>query len=136
MRRPIATTASIAILLLALAGPSAGQDGVGVPSLKIDPAARQAGMAGTAAGVGDDASSVFWNPGALGHLRSWQWSAQYNKWFAGLYQASFTAVRQFRVLGSRRTSLGAAFNAGRTPNITQAAIASAMARARTRASGA
>jgi outer membrane protein OmpA-like peptidoglycan-associated protein len=110
MRRPVATTASIALLLLVLAGRSAGQDDVGVPSLKIDPAARQAGMAGTAAGVGDDASSVFWNPGALGHLRSWQWSAQYNKWFAGLYQASFTATRQFRMLGSRRTSLGAAFN--------------------------
>jgi outer membrane protein OmpA-like peptidoglycan-associated protein len=110
MRRPSTTIVFLAFLALAWAGRSLGQDDVGLPSLKIDPAARQAGMAGTAAGIGDDASSVFWNPGALGHLRSWQWSAQYNKWFAGLYQAGFTASRQFRVLGSRKTALGLACN--------------------------
>jgi len=56
-------------------------------------------MAGVAAGVGDDAFATHWNPGAIGLLRRWQWAASYNRWFAGLTQAGFSASRLFRALG-------------------------------------
>jgi len=93
-------------LLLLLTAAGSGQDGIGIPSMKIEPAARQAGMAGVAAGIGDDAYALFWNPGAIGHLRRWQGSATYNRWFAGLTQASFTASKLFKAPGSRKTGIG------------------------------
>ena len=91
------TRLALLFLIITLSQALQAQDGIGFPSLKIEPAARQAGMAGAAAGVGDDAYAPFFNPGALGHLRRWQWSAAYNRWFAGLTQASFTASRLFRI---------------------------------------
>jgi len=97
-------------LVLLLSAGSAGQDGIGIPSMKIEPAARQAGMAGVAAGIGDDANALFWNPGAIGHLRRWQWSATYNRWFADLTQASFTASKLFNALGSGKTGIGVTCN--------------------------
>ena len=83
-----------------------GQEGVGLPFLKIGIGARQAGMGGVFTGVGDDIYTLYWNPGGLGHIRRWQWSASYNRWFADVYQASVTVVKQFRALGSRKSSLG------------------------------
>ena len=97
-------------LLLTLSTALRAQDGIGFPSLKIEPAARQAGMAGVAAGIGDDAYAPYWNPGAIGHLRRWQWSATYNRWFADLTQASFTASKLFQAFGSRKTGIGVTVN--------------------------
>jgi outer membrane protein OmpA-like peptidoglycan-associated protein len=82
------------------------QDDVGLPSLKIDPGTRTSGMAGVSTGIGDDAQTLYGNPGGLGHLRQWQWSVNYNRWFADMYQASFTASRLFKAFGSLKTGVG------------------------------
>lgn len=92
--------------LALLTGTTHGQGGVGLSFLKIGIGARQAGMGGVFTGVGDDIYTLYWNPGGLGHLRRWQWSADYNQWFNDIYQTSITGVKQFRVLGSRKASLG------------------------------
>jgi len=85
---------------------SYAQEEVGLPFLKIGVGARQAGMGGVFTGVGDDIYTLYWNPGGLGHIRRWQWSASYNRWFTDVYQASVMFVKQFRALGSRKASLG------------------------------
>ncbi|MBN2105572.1 PorV/PorQ family protein [bacterium] len=82
------------------------QDDLGLPFLKIGLGARQAGMANVSAGVGDDIYTLYWNPGGLGHLRRWQWSLGYNRWFADVYQASFSFGKQIRMLGSHKTGIG------------------------------
>jgi outer membrane protein OmpA-like peptidoglycan-associated protein len=87
-----------------------GQEGIGLPFLKIGIGARQAGLAGVFTGVADDVHTLYWNPGGLGHIRLWQWSASYNRWFTDVYQASLTMVKQFRFLGSRKTTLGFSAN--------------------------
>jgi len=83
-----------------------GQDGIGIPSMKIIPGARQAGMAGTVAGIGDDIYTIYANPGGLGHLRRWQWSLGYNRWFGDVYQADAAFVKQLRMWGSTKTGFG------------------------------
>lgn len=93
-------------MLLLLSGMAMPQDPVGLPFLKIGTGARQAGMGGVFTGVGDDVYTIFTNPGGLGHIRRWQWSADYNVWFTDVYQATLSAVGQFRFLGSRKASLG------------------------------
>ncbi len=80
--------------------------GIGLPFLKMGVGPRQAGMGGVFTGVGDDIYTLYWNPGGLGHIRQWQWSMAYNKWFEDIYQASITFAQQYRVLGSRKTGLG------------------------------
>ena len=85
---------------------SQGQESAGLPFLKIGVGARQAGMGDVFTGVGDDVHTLYWNPGGLGHIRRWQWSATYNRWFADVYQANVSFVRQFRLLGSHKTSIG------------------------------
>ncbi len=92
-------------LFLMVRGAS-GQDGTGLPFLKIGIGARQAGMGNVFTGVGDDVYTIYWNPGGLGHLRRWQWSAAYNRWFTDIYQANLTLARQFRLFGSRKTTMG------------------------------
>jgi len=104
------TRLTLLFLFIILSAALRAQDGIGFPSLKIEPAARQAGMAGVAAGIGDDAYAPYWNPGAIGHLRRWQWSATYNRWFVDLTQASFTASRLFHAFGSRKTGIGVTVN--------------------------
>jgi len=83
-----------------------GQDDVGLPFLKIGVGARQAGMGSVFTGVGDDIYTQYWNPGGLGHIRRWQWSVAYNRWFSDVYQANISYVRQFRMWGSQKTTLG------------------------------
>lgn len=85
---------------------SAQESGVGLPFLKIGIGARQAGMGNVFTGVGDDVYTLYWNPGGLGHIRRWQWSGAYNRWFTDVYQASLSYVKQFRFLGSRKLALG------------------------------
>ena len=104
MKRPRLKTVVILfqflpILLLA-------QENVGLPFLKIGTGARQTGMGGAFTGVGDDIYTLSWNPGGLGHLRRWQWSAAYNRWFSDVYQATFSYAKQFRAVQSRKTSFG------------------------------
>jgi outer membrane protein OmpA-like peptidoglycan-associated protein len=100
------------LLLLILIGSTLGlryshaQDGIGLPFLKIGIGARQAGMGEVFTGVGDDVYTLFWNPGGMGHLRRWQWSLAYNRWFSDIYQASAAYATQFRLLGSRKTTIG------------------------------
>lgn len=89
---------------------SYGQEGVGLPFLKIGVGARQAGLGGVFTGVGDDIYTLYWNPGGLGHIRRWQWSAAYNRWFTDIHQANVSYVKQFRMLGSRKSSLGLSCN--------------------------
>jgi len=96
----------IVLLLLILATGICAEDGVGLGFLKIGVGARQAGMANVFTGVGDDVYTLYWNPGGLGHLRRWQWSLGYNRWFADVYQASFSFAKQFRMLGSQKTGIG------------------------------
>jgi len=100
------TVFRIALPLILMTAWLRAQDGVGLPFLKIGVGARQAGMANVFAGVGDDIYTLYWNPGGLGHLRRWQWSVGYNRWFEDVYQASFSFGRQIRMLGSHKTGLG------------------------------
>lgn len=79
---------------------------VGLPFLKMGVGARQVGMGGAFAGTADDIYALYWNPGGLGHIRRWQWSASYNRWFTDVYQTSFSYVKQFRGLGSQKTAIG------------------------------
>ena len=82
------------------------QTGVGLPFLKISSGARQSGMGDAFTGVSDDVYALQWNPGGLGHIRRWQWSASYNRWFTDVYQATFSFVQQYRALKSRKASWG------------------------------
>jgi len=86
------------------------QQNTGLPFLKIGLGARQAGMGNAFTGVGNDLFTIYWNPGGLGHIRRWQWGASYNKWFADIYQANIGFCKQFRFLGSRKTSFGVLIN--------------------------
>jgi outer membrane protein OmpA-like peptidoglycan-associated protein len=82
------------------------QSGIGIPSLKIIPGARQAGMAGATSGLSDDSYTLYTNPGGVGHLRRWQWALGYNRWFTDVYQADASFIKQLRLLGSTKTVLG------------------------------
>jgi len=86
------------------------QQNTGLPFLKIGLGARQAGMGNAFTGVGDDLFTIYWNPGGLSHIRRWQWGVSYNKWFADIYQANIGFCKQFRFLGSRKTSIGLLVN--------------------------
>jgi len=83
---------------------------IGMPSLKIEPGVREAGMGGIGVGLQDDAFSLFLNPASLGHARQWQWGVAYSRWFADIYQASGTFSKQFSFWGSRKNGLGLTFN--------------------------
>jgi hypothetical protein len=102
----ISSALSRAVFLLAMTSGLLAQEGVGLPFLKIGVGARQAGMANVFTGVGDDVYTLYWNPGGLGHLRRWQWSLDYNRWFSDVYQASFSFAKQVRILGSQKTGIG------------------------------
>jgi len=107
----IKTNISI-LLLLTLSIPTIHTRGqnIGLPFMKIYPGARQAGMGGIFTGVGDDIYTIYSNPGGVGLIRRWQWSVAYNRWFADVYQADFTFLKQFRFLGSKKTALGFGLN--------------------------
>ena len=94
------------LILLAGSDPAVAQSGAGLPFLKIGAGARQAGLGGAFTGVADDIYTLWANPAGAGMIRRWQWSAAYNRWFADVYQAHLSYARQFRALGSRKTSIG------------------------------
>lgn len=83
---------------------------IGMPSLKIEPGVRQAGMGGIGVGLHDDAFSLFLNPASLGHARQWQWGIAYTRWFADIYQASGIFSKHFSFWKSRKNGFGLTFN--------------------------
>jgi len=48
------------------------QNNFGLGFTRIGVGARQSGLGGSFAGVGDDVYTIFYNPGALGFNRRWQ----------------------------------------------------------------
>lgn len=96
----------IYFLLISFPVVLSAQENTGLPFLKIGVGARQAGLGDSFTGIGDDLFTIYWNPGGLGHIRRWQWGVSYNKWFADIYQANIGFCKQFRLLGSRKTSIG------------------------------
>jgi outer membrane protein OmpA-like peptidoglycan-associated protein len=97
---------SAALFWLFSRGTVMAQSGIGIPSLKIVPGARQAGMAGATSGLSDDSYTLYTNPGGVGHLRRWQWALGYNRWFTDVYQADASFIKQVRLLGSTKTVFG------------------------------
>jgi outer membrane protein OmpA-like peptidoglycan-associated protein len=75
----------------------------GLGFLKLTPSARQSGIAGSLAGALDYTESFYANPGAIGQMRQWQWSASYSNWISDLYYANFLFGRQFRTPWSRHS---------------------------------
>ncbi|MCK5149053.1 PorV/PorQ family protein [bacterium] len=106
MKRLSIPMAATIFAILILTSALNAQTGAGLPFLKIATGARQAGLGGAFTGVADDIYSLWWNPGGVGMIRRWQWSASYNRWFADVYQANLSYARQFRILGSRKTGVG------------------------------
>lgn len=82
------------------------QDITGANFLKIGVGPRQISLGSAFTGVGDDVYTLYWNPAGIGFIRRWELSAMYNKYFADMYYASFSAVKQFRMLWSRKTAVG------------------------------
>ena len=93
-------------LILIIISNSFGQLGTGSSYLKLGIGPRQVGMGSAFTGVGDDLYTIYWNPGGLGKVRWWELSAMYNNYFADMYYGSITGVKQFRILGSRKTTVG------------------------------
>ncbi|HEX9974534.1 MAG TPA: PorV/PorQ family protein, partial [bacterium] len=82
------------------------QLGAGANFLKMGVGSRPLGMGSAFTGVGDDLYTMYWNPGGLGLVRWWEVSAMYNSYFADMYYGALTGVKQFRMLGSRKTTAG------------------------------
>lgn len=66
----------------------------GAAFLKVLPGARQQGLAGSLTGAIDETYALYANPGAVGFLREWQWSASYTEWIADIFNASLVYGRQ------------------------------------------
>lgn len=74
-----------------------GQTQSGAAFLKVLPGARQQGLAGSLTGAIDETYALYANPGAVGFLREWQWSASYTEWIADIFNASLVYGRQVRL---------------------------------------
>lgn len=94
------------VLTLCISSHSIAQLGTGANYLKLGIGPRQMGMGAASTGVGDDLYTIYWNPGGLGLVRRWEISAMYNNYFADMYYGALTGVKQFRILGSRKTTAG------------------------------
>ncbi|MBD3291275.1 PorV/PorQ family protein, partial [candidate division KSB1 bacterium] len=77
----------------------------GVAYLKMLPGTRGNGMAGSLTGALDFTHSFYANPGAVGFLREWQWSANYSNWISDIYNTSFLYGRRVATPLSRHTRL-------------------------------
>jgi outer membrane protein OmpA-like peptidoglycan-associated protein len=75
----------------------------GLAFLKMLPGARLQSMAASQTGEIDDGHAIYANPGAIGFLRDWQWSASYTKWIADVYNASFLYGRKFNTPWTHNT---------------------------------
>lgn len=76
--------------------PLQGQIRAGASFLKIIPGAREQGLGGSLTGTLDVTQALYANPGALGFLREWQWSASYTRWIADIYNVSLLYARKMR----------------------------------------
>lgn len=95
-------------MALALAGSAGyGQVRSGAAFLKMLPGARTQGMGNTYTGMYDDLNAVLANPASAGFLRHWQWTLNYSKWFADVYNASFFYGQTFATPWARRTTVTA-----------------------------
>ena len=74
-----------------------GQTQSGAAFLKVLPGARQQGLAGSLTGAIDEIYALYANPGAVGFLREWQWSASYTEWIADIFNASLVYGGQVRL---------------------------------------
>jgi len=91
------------ILILSTSATAQVRSGVGY--LKLLPGARETGTAGTITGALDHTYSLFANPGAIGFLREWQWSASYTNWISDIYYASVLYGKRTRMPWSQYTRL-------------------------------
>jgi len=97
----------IAIICLSISPLLLAQStGTGANFLKIGVGPRAIGLGSAFTGVGDDVYTLYWNPAGIGFIRRWEYSAMYNNYFADMYFGALTGVRQFRILGSRKTAIG------------------------------
>ena len=78
----------------------------GADFLKIGVGARQAAMGNAFAGVADDATAIYWNPGGLGFADRWNITMSGNRWLFDTWHGSFLAARQFCLFGFQRTAFG------------------------------
>ncbi len=87
----------LAALLLGFGANSAfTQMRAGAAYLKLLPGTRQQNLAGSVTAGLDQPYSLYANPAAAGILRHWQFSTSYNRWIAGLSNASLLTGFQFR----------------------------------------
>ncbi|MFQ5641079.1 MAG: PorV/PorQ family protein, partial [bacterium] len=82
-----------------------GQIRSGSAFLKMLPGARHQGMAAGVTGAIDDMHALYANPATTAFLREWQWSSNYSRWFAGIFQTSVNYGRQFRTPWSKKRSV-------------------------------
>jgi outer membrane protein OmpA-like peptidoglycan-associated protein len=99
-------TLFILIYILILPAITFSQGKTSAEFLKLNPGVRQEAMGGAFTGVGDDVYTIFGNPGGIGFIRNCELSGSYTKWFADIYFMSFLFSKQFRLLGSRKTTIG------------------------------
>lgn len=71
---------------------AAGVGTTGASFLKIGVGARAVAMGEAFAGVADDASAIYWNPGGLGILSKKEFSAMHLQWFEGIQYEGLTYV--------------------------------------------
>lgn len=65
--------------------------------LKILPGTRQQSLANSMTGALDETYAFYANPGAVGLLREWQWSASYTNWIADIFNLSLIYGTKFRL---------------------------------------
>jgi len=65
--------------------------------LKLTPGTRQQSLANSLTGALDDSYLLYANPGAVGFMREWQWSASYTEWIADIFNLSLLYGRHLRL---------------------------------------
>ncbi len=93
----LAATLWVAAANIFLPTQLSGQTQSGATFLKVLPGARQQGLAGSLTGAIDETYALYANPGAVGFLREWQWSAGYTEWIADIFNASLIYGKQVRL---------------------------------------
>ncbi|MBN1154741.1 PorV/PorQ family protein [candidate division KSB1 bacterium] len=103
----------VAVILIChatLAGDAWSQVRAGSAFLKLLPATRTQGMATGLAGGIDEMQTFYANPGATGFIREWQWSANYTKWIADVYNVSLNYGMHFNTFWSDATRVAFGIN--------------------------
>ncbi len=85
----------IIILTILLVSIAIGETGFG--SLKIVPATREAGMAGTGVAAGQGPQSIYFNPASISRYNNFMANLYYAKWFLGTHHQSFFVVRPTKI---------------------------------------